>query len=88
MSPEIVVNESPSFAFRDRFQSAIREAVRHGRGDYRVSSTNLDDRFGLEVRIEGSRGNSWTQRFVKLEAQPDFIRRTVEDALCLLDLFQ
>jgi hypothetical protein len=88
MPATVHVNESPCVQRREQFQQALRGAVRHAVGDYQVSSVNLLERFGVEVRIESSKGGSWTRQFVGLEAQPAIVRRAVETALSLLDLSQ
>jgi hypothetical protein len=85
MPTTIAANNIPISMRPELYEAAVQEAMRHNTDDCQAYLVKLNDRFGVGVRIVCSRGKSWAREFLGLDAQPEYIRRTIEDVACLLD---
>jgi hypothetical protein len=87
MPTTIVANDIPISMYPGVYEEAVREALHHVADGCQVYIVKLDGAFGVEVRIVRPRGNSWSREFLGLEAQPEYIRRTIKET-CLIDTTQ
>jgi len=74
----IVANDLPKQMHPEQYDAAIREAMCLATDDCQVYVVKLEDRFGVEVTIAGSKG-TWSREFLGLQATPAHIYRTLKN---------